>query len=984
MKRLLLHIALMLTMLLLAKTSFGVSWVTGYVLEQDSITPISGATVSLSGISADGDTLSYQFVSDSTGFYDAEIEPGTYLIWASAEGYETEYCNDSLLVGVGWYLEDIDFILSEIRYPVSYVAARQYSNDLVRVSWSMHEPLLFEDFETGDFGRFHWDNTLSEYPWAIDSTQAYEGSYCMKSTCEGQGDGLSQIEVAAYVPWNGQMGFFSRISSESPWDVGLFYIDGVEYLECSGEGEWEQHVFPITEGEHVFRWSYRKDASTDLGEDCFYVDNIHFYLDDSLRCGEQKERSFQYYDLFRRRFDEAPVMLASHITDTLFMEMNWNSLAWGQYSWGVSCYYEGNRDQSDTIWSCFLDKSMTTSFEVNATTNVGLSPQGAVVALSSSDGRFYQGVLDAGGHLLFHEVYRDVYSLVVQLDGFEDYVDDSVSVMAPTQLAIELIEEVKSVDSLYVSSTGWAMWWLEGERSRGLQYFEIKQNGQVVGTTMDQFWQLDVSGLVAGDLCTTQVRPVYLSDTCEWKSCEWVYRPCTDFQGCSGLDWTLQEEAVKLLWELPANDSVMGALVFRDGECLGYVTDTFFVDASVVMQGTVEYGVQLVYDGASDGTYYSMSCGDFIQAYFPAYCDPPVKLEGENYFENTSDFGALISWGERPDPINEWLHYDDGEFKNSVGGNDEPLIFWSIRFSVEALAEYQGTLLKKIRLFDVAAGSYQLWVYVGGEQAPQTMVRFQEMALNGTYAWHEQSITPALEIPENEPIWIVIGQQGLRRPAAACADMGNPDGRWVSLNGSEWYDINHYNLHYTWMLQAFVTNRSGQRPSRDNDGFVLQSYHLYRSYDNADYQEIAVVPSIEGTAFYQYKDPLLEDDHEVFYYKLTAFYLSDDGEDCESDYAASLLNPEEQFVRIDDHWKIVENQFDGLFLYPNPSTGRVSVRAEGMHHISVFDAWGQRVLDREVRSDEVEFDLSAFANGLYLLQVTTQNDSQSRRFLLSR
>lgn len=984
MKKILLHITLTLTMLFMAKTSFGISWVTGYVFEQDGISPISGATVALSGVSDLGDTLAYQFFSDSLGFYEAEIEAGIYKIWAFAEGYEPDYWYDSIWVDEGWYIEDLDFFLYETPHPVRYVAARQFANDFVRVSWSMHDPLLNEDFETGDFSRFNWNNSISDFPWTIDTIQVFEGQYCMKSTCEEQSDGLSQIEVAVYVPRSGETSFASRISSETPWDVGLFYIDDVKYLECSGEGEWEQHVFPITEGEHVFRWSYSKDASTDVGEDGFYVDDIHFCVDDSLRCEKHPHnRSFQYYDLFRRRFNEAPVMLASHITDTLFMEMNWNSLTWGQYSWGVSCYYEGNRGQSDTVWSCFLDKCMTTSFEVNATTNVGLSPQGAMVSLSSSDGRFYQGTLDTEGHLVLPDVYRGTYSLLVQLDGFEDFVDDSVSVMAPTLMTIELLERSQAVDSLYVSSTGWAMWHLEGQRNRNLQHFEIRLNGQMVGTTTDNFCQLDVSNLEDGERCLTEVRSVFLSDTCDWKSWEWCYRSCDDFHGSVSLTWSLHEEEVELQWERP-DDLVMGAMLYRDGEWIGFVADTFYMDTSVVMHGTVEYCVRMVYDGELDGSYYSMSCPDCLQAYFPTYCDPPMKLEGENYYENDTDFGALISWGERPEPIFEWLHYDNGEYKNSVGGNDEPVIFWSIRFSPDVLADYQGTMLKKIRIFDVAEGSYQLWVYVGGDEAPQTMVRFQEMTLNGSYAWHEQSIIPALEIPEDEPVWIVVGQQGLRRPAAACADMGNPDGRWVSLNGTEWHDINYYNLHYTWMLQAFVTNRSGRVPSRDNDGFVLQNYHLYRSYDNVDYQEIAVVPFVEDQDFYQYKDLLLEDEHEVFYYKLTAQYLSDDGEECESDYAASLLNPEEQFVMIDDHWKIADNQSDNLIVCPNPTTGQISVRAEGIQRVSVFNVLGQCVLESEVWTDAVQLDLSGFADGVYQLRVTMGNGSVCKRFILSR
>ena len=295
------------------------------------------------------------------------------------------------------HVDEQDAMNSPLRkrfQPVRYVAARQFTNDLVRISWSMYDPMLFEDFETGDFSRFPWNNNLSDHPWTIDTLHAYEGNFCMKSTCEGVGSGISQIEVSVYVPLEGQMSFYSKISSESPWDIGRFYLDGVKKMECSGEEDWTEHQFEISVGEHVFRWDYVKDASTDVGDDCFYVDCIRFYQEDSLKA----TRSFQYYELFRSRFDEAPVLMASHLTDTVFMDMNWSSLPWGQYRWGVSCHYDDG-DVSDTIWSAYLDKDMTTNFILEVTTNVGLSSAGATVTLSSHDGQGYdyQATLDANG-----------------------------------------------------------------------------------------------------------------------------------------------------------------------------------------------------------------------------------------------------------------------------------------------------------------------------------------------------------------------------------------------------------------------------------------------------------------------------------------------------------------------------------------------------------------------------------------------------------
>ena len=969
------------------QSSFAQVWVYGGVYEQDGFTPIENATVTFSGIDFSGDTIAYQLVSDSLGYFADSLNAGSYWVWASAEGYQTEYLSDSLEIEEGQLFLGLDFYLHEVFHPVRYVAARQFVNDLVRISWSMYDPLLYEDFESGAFSLFHWDNSLSDHPWVIDTTHAFEGNCCMKSSCEGVENGLSLIEVSVYIPVAGQMSFWSKISSESPWDMGRFYLDGVKKMECSGEEDWTEHRFDITIGEHAFRWTYQKDASTDVGDDCFYVDAIRFLSEDSSKMTPQNERTFQYYDLFRSRFDEAPVMLASHLTDTVFMEVNWGSLPWGQYRWGVSCYYEGNRSHSDTVWSVYLDKDMTTTLEVNATTNVGLSAEGAIVTLSSHDGQgqSYQAVLDANGHLVLPSVYRDEYDMRVHLGGFVDYVaDEPISVFAPTQVEVELMEMTLGIDSLYVSSTGWAIWSLSEVQNRDLQYFEIMLDSVLMGITTADYYQFDVSHLVEGDTCLAQVRPVYLSDTCEWRSCQWVYRPCDAFQGSPvGLNWALHGEALLLSWDYPEGDSLLGAMLFKEGEYLGFVEGNTYLDETVQLHGEETYCLRLVYDGEHDGTYYSMSCEECTTAVFPAYCDPPANLEGMTYYEDESDYGALISWGDRPEPIQQWLYYDDGIFKRSLGGDGEPRIFWAIRFDAEELVEYVGTSLKTVSLYDVAAGTYQLWVYVGGETAPRTLVRSQNMALTGTSAWHEESIVPAYEIPDNESIWIVIGQQGVARPAAACQDMGNPDGRWVSLDGETWTDMNTFNMHYTWMLRAYVTNRLGREMRLREEGYTLQHYNLYRSYDNNDYQQIALVSAEEGQVFYEYRDNLADNDNDYVYYRLTALYLSDEGETCESDYAATLEDPMQHFVVIDLS-STGELQPKALHLYPNPSDGWVTIELSGIQRVSVTNVLGRMLLDKTVDANILRLDLSDFESGMYWLRVVTCDGVFAQPFVLSR
>ena len=255
------------------------------------------------------------------------------------------------------------------------------------------------------------------------------------------------------------------------------------------------------------------------------------------------------------------------------------------------------------------------------------------------------------------------------------------------------------------------------------------------------------------------------------------------------------------------------------------------------------------------------------------------------------------------------------------------------------------------------------------------------MTLTNAQAWHEETISPAYVIPEGEPIWIVVGQQGLSRPAAACQDMGNANGRWVSLDGETWTDMHTFNMNYTWMLRAFFSNQRGQWMTLGRDGYTLQHYNLYRSTDNVDYQQVASVTAVDGQLYYEYRDNLSEVMHDYVYYRLTAFYLSDDGETCESDYATAFDDPSQNYVVI-DVTATEERETVSVKLYPNPSRGWLTVEAEGMRRLEVFNAKGQKMKEETCQDDVHQLQLSGLQDGLYWLRIETANGVAVKRFVV--
>ncbi len=958
--------------LIVGSVALAQGMVTGSVIEQDGATPILNATVTFSGVDFQGDTISYDFLSDSLGCFYGEMNVGVYQASASANGYSGCVLTDSIVLADSVLMEHIDFILNELYNPVQYVMAQPLDNSMVKVSWMKSNSALVEDFETGDFSNLDWNNEVSEYPWVITETNPYQGAYCMRSSCEGVASGVSEIEIVVNLLVDSRISFFEKISSESPFDCGSFYVDDVKMGEFSGESDWQEVNLDVLEGLHVFRWSYVKDASIDVGDDCMYIDNIRFF--NALDKSGTDNRTFRYFNLYRRRFAETPVLLASQLSDSSFVDVGWNNQPWGQYFYGVSCVYEGNRGESEIVWSNGLDKDLKTDFEVFATTNIGLIPVGAAVSLLVSDtlGTNYFATLDETGHCLINQVLRGDYWINVSLDGYEEYNSDTlVSVPEHFEYQVELLEKKYDLDSLHVSSTGWAMWFMPDSLLSSVQYFDIMLDSVPVDTASILHYEFTVDDFVPGQTYLAMVRPVYLSGAGNWTSCDFTYRSCADFPQTNGLYAERLPEGVRVFWENPLADSLLGAFYYRNEQYLGFTTENSFIDDVPLPYGETWWQVRLIYDGQLPDAYYSMSCFESVSIYNPLLCNPPQNLEGENYFNDENDFGALISWGIRPEPIAEWLHYDNGMYDTALGADG--IIYWGIKFDAEDLASYKGSALTKISIFDIAAGAYQIWIYFGEEVTPRTLVHYQSMNLDGCNDWHTEMLTSNLQLLENESVWIVIGQHGITFPAAACASMGNPNGSWVSTDGIEWNELSYYNLDFTWMLRAFVTNQFS-KASNDN----LLKYNVYRSYDNQNYSLVASVPYDENVGFYQYKDVLVGDAHSVFYYQVRADYESG----CESEPALSLLNPTENFVAVDDAWKVNGNYLSPS-VYPNPTDGKIMISGRNVSQIFVFDAFGRKVFVSDCNADEIQIDLSHCANGLYLLRVVSQNGAETHRVMLA-
>jgi len=261
--------------------------VNGYVYEQDGVVPIPGATVTFNGYDEFNVAQNFTFTTNNFGYYEGTMYAGSYDGQAAKEGYQTAYeptCGNPVGITYDVTTTPVNFILDENFNPVCQVIAEYYPDSLdpqspyVKVYWGCGLPGndIIEDFETGDFSQFDWQ-VSAQYPWVITDHNPYEGEYCMKSGNQQVLSSSSIMEVTVNIPADGVMSFFGKISSEQGWDYGYFYIDGVQKGSYTGESNWSEKTFDITEGDHTFKWEYTEDFIISQGDDCFYVDYITFY-----------------------------------------------------------------------------------------------------------------------------------------------------------------------------------------------------------------------------------------------------------------------------------------------------------------------------------------------------------------------------------------------------------------------------------------------------------------------------------------------------------------------------------------------------------------------------------------------------------------------------------------------------------------------------------------------------------------------------------
>ena len=165
--------------------------------------------------------------------------------------------------------------------------------------------------------------------------------------------------------------------------------------------------------------------------------------------------------------------------------------------------------------------------------------------------------------------------------------------------------------------------------------------------------------------------------------------------------------------------------------------------------------------------------------------------------------------------------------------------------------------------------------------------------------------------------------------------------------------------------------------ARPNPSDGLSGYYLFRKYGiDGTYERIKLL----GASATSFTDNTTTQDGD-YYYKLYAYY----GDlDCTSAPAYYIYDHNQFYLHAPYYADGVEElEASSVAVFPNPTTSRFTIEAEGLNHVTVFNTMGQKVFETSCQAESVDIDLNV-ETGIYLVRVATANGEVTKRITVIR
>ena len=218
---------------------------------------------------------------------------------------------------------------------------------------------------------------------------------------------------------------------------------------------------------------------------------------------------------------------------------------------------------------------------------------------------------------------------------------------------------------------------------------------------------------------------------------------------------------------------------------------------------------------------------------------PTIASVSANYYpdpENPASPYVEITWGGDTPPTpgeGQWYYYGDENLSTNIGASGP--FWWAVMFPA---GSYTGDMVTKVATYATGLEAFtgSVTIYNDGTSAPATPVGSMNISVPAVAGMYELEFPTPIDIDNTKNLWVVMyNESSSDYIAGACADAGDTNARWVSLDGSSWFDLADAGVvGYSWILQAYIAQGSAPTPPSGNATIILTAGDIWG--DGSGYQ----------------------------------------------------------------------------------------------------------------------------------------------------
>jgi hypothetical protein len=316
-----------------------------------------------------------------------------------------------------------------------------------------------------------------------------------------------------------------------------------------------------------------------------------------------------------------------------------------------------------------------------------------------------------------------------------------------------------------------------------------------------------------------------------------------------------------------------------------------------------------------------------------------------------------IPGGDAQEPARDEviLNYDGANF-DAIGLTGGGTFLVAARYPSSMVGQYAGYVLSSVDVYinDAPSGAtLKIWG-AGTGTAPGTILH--EQAFTSTAStWKTIELSNGVVL-DGTDIWVgyEVTHGASQFPAGCDAGPANPNGDWISLDGSVWEHLAGYGLNYNWNIRAKLNSGAGLWLNvSPNSGNVAPggSLPLTVTFDATGLEVRVYTANIKVNS----NDPI----------------------------TPQVIVP----VTLDVLVGINELDREAVMVYPVPASEVLNITTtQGITHLRMFNYTGQIVHESNVAGQSnLSIDVKAFHSGAYILQfITVDGQTFNKRILINR